>query len=42
MAAWYLPFAGCRCRIDITSDNADFTGMLRVQIVSFLGDKDPA
>ena len=35
MVARYLPFADCRCRIDITSDNGGFTGMLRVQIVSF-------
>jgi hypothetical protein len=39
MVARYLPFAGCRCRIDITSDNAGFTGMLRVQIVSICATK---
>jgi hypothetical protein len=29
------PFADCRCRIDITSDDGDLRGILRMQIVSW-------
>jgi GNAT superfamily N-acetyltransferase len=35
VVARYLPFADCRCDIAIAFDNSDFTGMLRMPIVSF-------